>query len=93
MYFNYKFILFNIQAYYCDGHDDCGDNSDEPENCKVCDSVREFMCENGACILLTDVCNGKNDCGDNSDENFHTEVCSKYSNYQHLLGFFNDIYF
>ena len=46
----------------CDGKDDCGDNTDEGEDC--CD----FMCKNQQCIGHDAICDGKDDCGDSSDE-------------------------
>ncbi|XP_033629378.1 low-density lipoprotein receptor-related protein 1-like isoform X2 [Asterias rubens] len=58
----------------CDGQDDCGDNSDEPEDCRpfYC-VVGQFQCansteENKDCINPSYVCDGENDCKDASDE-------------------------
>ena len=56
-------------GWHCDYVDDCGDNSDETENC-TCDTSHgfAFACKSGGCIIGTWVCDGTEDCFDGSDE-------------------------
>lgn len=62
----YKCIPF---YWKCDTQDDCGDRSDEHENCPkfVCE-IGQYQCANSKCIHPRQICDGKNQCGDNSDE-------------------------
>uniref|UniRef100_T1GBL2 EGF-like domain-containing protein n=1 Tax=Megaselia scalaris TaxID=36166 RepID=T1GBL2_MEGSC len=62
----YKCIPFH---WRCNKVDDCGDNSDEPDNCPefLC-SHGEFQCASKKCIQPSMICDGVSQCRDGSDE-------------------------
>ncbi|CAN7993050.1 unnamed protein product [Ixodes hexagonus] len=55
-------------TYWCDGYQDCSDNSDERNCGAVACPANGFRCGNGKCVESTWLCDGYNDCGDHSDE-------------------------
>ncbi|ESO82185.1 hypothetical protein LOTGIDRAFT_170222, partial [Lottia gigantea] len=67
--------------FYCDLDNDCGDNSDEPDQCVTPEPTcagNEFRCDSGDCVSYNVVCNKNPDCSDESDEKHcHIDECEK----------------
>ncbi|KAF7273554.1 hypothetical protein GWI33_013751, partial [Rhynchophorus ferrugineus] len=67
-------------VWICDKDNDCGDNSDEQQDCKSRNCTEgHFRCNSGRCIPLAWKCDGDPDCGGGEDEppscdlsDFHT---------------------
>jgi hypothetical protein len=83
------------RKYVCDKYDNCGDNSDEGNDCPICRAT-QFQCKNGKCASKQNVCDGVNDCGDNSDEyqncTCYEFTCSNKTCITFRLVFFKCIY-
>ena len=62
------------RIWWCDGEDDCKDNSDE--NLKLCKKMMctdlEFQCDIYRCIRNSWKCDGEKDCKDGTDEEYCT---------------------
>ncbi|XP_050691158.1 prolow-density lipoprotein receptor-related protein 1-like isoform X1 [Eriocheir sinensis] len=62
----YKCIPF---WWKCDTQDDCGDMSDEPDDCGQYNCTPgQFQCDNGTCIHPSQICDNHKHCPDGSDE-------------------------
>ncbi|XP_041470849.1 suppressor of tumorigenicity 14 protein-like isoform X1 [Lytechinus variegatus] len=59
---------FNISTLlFCDSVNDCGDHSDEQQNC-ACDHENLHLCGSGECIYDYNVCDGVSQCSNGTDE-------------------------
>ena len=67
-----EFLCNNGQCipnhWYCDGHHDCIDESDEMNCAQICNDELEYKCSNGLCIPRAFICDGQADCAGGDDE-------------------------
>lgn len=64
-------------VWRCDNDNDCGDGSDEPENCRALECQEaHFKCNRtGRCIPQAWMCDGDNDCGDQDYSDEMSQQC------------------